>query len=317
MKRLKIKTEMCLLILVSLLLLGIIGNSHVHNRRAKAEYNDLSARLDAINDLLVESNDKSDTLLAKRNYSFDYSWTKTSPLIAHAFGAIDGITYTNSLEAFEHNYSLGHRIFEVDFDVTDEGVLILAHDEASWRLETGVSVDVPYTYENYINTPLYDKYTSLDYQDLLQLMIEYPDIYIVTDTKYYDETTVYLQFSQLVRKANAIDPKLLDRIIPQIYCEQMLDWVMDIHPFRSIIYTLYADPSWTLDTVYNFALNTGVKCVTLHYTVATSERIGHWNQAGIIIGAHTNNDRIEAQALFDAGVDVMYTDFLTPDQFGG
>jgi hypothetical protein len=34
--------------------------------------------------------------------------------VAHAFGAVDGHTYTNSLEAFQRNYARGFRVFEVD-----------------------------------------------------------------------------------------------------------------------------------------------------------------------------------------------------------
>jgi len=41
-------------------------------------------------------------------------------IIAHAAGAVNGRTYTNSLEAFEYNYAKGHRFFEVDFSWTSD-----------------------------------------------------------------------------------------------------------------------------------------------------------------------------------------------------
>jgi len=50
---------------------------------------------------------------------YDYSWVSGAcPYIAHACGGIDGATYTNSREAFIHNYELGHRIFEIDFNLS-------------------------------------------------------------------------------------------------------------------------------------------------------------------------------------------------------
>jgi glycerophosphoryl diester phosphodiesterase len=41
-------------------------------------------------------------------------------LVGHAFGEIDGNAYSNSLEAFRENYSLGIKVFEVDFSVTSD-----------------------------------------------------------------------------------------------------------------------------------------------------------------------------------------------------
>ena len=48
--------------------------------------------------------------------------------IVHAGGLLDGVPYTNSLEALNANYAAGRRVFEVDFELTSDGVLVLAHD---------------------------------------------------------------------------------------------------------------------------------------------------------------------------------------------
>jgi hypothetical protein len=54
--------------------------------------------------------------------------------VAHAFGSIDGHTYSNSLEAFQRNYGRGFRVFEVDHLVLADGTVLLAHD--AWRPTT-------------------------------------------------------------------------------------------------------------------------------------------------------------------------------------
>ena len=51
-------------------------------------------------------------------------------MISHAMGGIDGTNYSNSLEAFQENYAEGHRIFEVDFEYTSDGRMVLCH---SWK----------------------------------------------------------------------------------------------------------------------------------------------------------------------------------------
>lgn len=49
-------------------------------------------------------------------------------VIAHAGGAIDGNSYSNSVEAVTRNYELGTRLFELDFELTSDGAWVDAHD---------------------------------------------------------------------------------------------------------------------------------------------------------------------------------------------
>lgn len=51
-----------------------------------------------------------------------------TPVIAHAMGAVDGITSLNCLEAFEAMYSQGVRVFEADLRLTRDGQVVLRHD---------------------------------------------------------------------------------------------------------------------------------------------------------------------------------------------
>ncbi len=265
-----------------------------------------------------ESEDISRTIAAdwggmvgeQRHYTLDHAWTESSGgLIAHAMGGIDGSDYTNSPEAFQANYALGHRVFEVDFDVSEEYYLIASHDVWRWRERTGAEGD--YTAENFLASKVDGKYTTMDYRDVIDLMAEHPDIYIVTDTKYYDKTTVTLQFTQLVRYAQQTAPEVLDRLVPQIYKTEMLDWVMDVYPFRSVIYTLY-DTTWTPRSVVDFCRQRGVDFVTVPAEELTEDIAGLWHESGLTIGVHTVNDEAQADALRKLGADVVYTDFLAP-----
>ncbi len=48
--------------------------------------------------------------------------------ITHAGGLLNGVAYTNSLEALEANYAAGRRIFEIDLIETSDGEIVLGHD---------------------------------------------------------------------------------------------------------------------------------------------------------------------------------------------
>lgn len=283
-------------------------------------YTRLSKKMDYMDNLLyLLGEDVAGIQRILRNkysdYAFDYEWAKENRLVAHAFGGIDGKTYTNSREAFLYNYNKGHRVFEVDFDVTEpEGMLVLSHDVESWRYMAGGDAGLSFTYEHFNDKLLCGKYESMDYRELIDLLVEYPDVYIVTDTKYQDEATVYMQFSQMVRYARERDESVLKRIVPQIYQEQMLDWVMAVYPFDSVIFTLYST-EWTKESVADFCGRTGVGFVTLPTYAASKELIDFWQERGIIVAAHTSNDRTETQRCFSDGLDMMYTDFLLPEDF--
>lgn len=255
-------------------------------------------------------------------YDFDYGWT-SYPYIAHAFGGILGNSYTNSREAFLLNYELGHRVFEVDFNITTDGRTVIAHDADGWRTSAVVKSDsdvqttanpdpAAFTYANFMSSLWYDKYHPLDLDALFQLLQKYPDAYIVTDTKYFDQENVTLQFSEFLTTAQKYDEKLLDRFIPQIYRTEMLAWIMDIYPWKSIIYTLYSDPEWTPENVLEFSQQSGVKFITMWGSLVNPETLNLWKTAGIKVAAHTVNDFTQANYLYGLGVSVIYTDFLLP-----
>ena len=242
---------------------------------------------------------------------YDYAWVDSvPPYIAHACGGMEEATYTNSREAFVYNYERGQRVFEIDFNLADDGVLVAAHQESDWRRMTGT--DLPYTSENFNRLPLLGKYESLDAHDVVELMAAYPDVYVITDTKATTKMATMLSFAQLVYCAQNTHPEVLERIIPQIYSEEMLPWVNAVYPFRSVIFTLY-QVQWTPESVLDFCMNSGVRFITLPRDLVTADTVELWDTLGVRVGVHTVNDPEEAQRLFEMGVDMLYTDFIRPE----
>ena len=247
-------------------------------------------------------------------YDFDYTWMEETPaLIAHAGGGIGEATYTNSRDALIASYEAGHRVFEIAFDLTVDNALVASHGETKWRKLIG-DEELVYSKKNIIRTPLCGQYRAMTLEDVVDFLSDYPDAYLITDSKYDDRSTVMLQFSQLVKYAEDIDPDVLERIIPQIYSEEMLDWVMAVYPFRSVIYTLYKN-AWTPESVFNFCRTSGVRFVTMPCKSFKPEIAGLLDQLDISIAVHTTNSEEDVNAFFENGVDMIYTDFLMPDMF--
>lgn len=253
------------------------------------------------------------------NFPFDYSWTRYS-YIAHAMGGIDGTSYTNSLEAFLENYENGHRVFEVDLSLTSDQKLVAIHD---WSPESTIGIcefplteeqlGVALSQEEFKALKIKDKYTPLSFEDIVQLLKDYPDIYIVTDTKETEEPNISAQFQYIAEAASKVDPALLDRIIPQIYNEGMYYSIMDIHNWKSIIYTLYNQGAeYSPRSIISFTRCNGIHVVTTNQSLAEDLLLdGLWNN-NCLIYMHTYNTLEEVQVLKSVGIYGFYTDFLIP-----
>lgn len=248
---------------------------------------------------------------------FAADWQTGNPLIAHALGEADGKIETNSKEAFITSWENGFRVVEGDFTYTSDGTLVVRHDfekdGSYYRLEIEPNGNLVMDSQTYLETPAVYTQTPLRAVDLLYLMAEYPDMYLVTDTKDTDKAMVQRQFRDLRDIATAIGhPEILERIIPQIYNKEMLGWVKEIHPFENWIFTLYLYQNPNYEDIANFCVNNGIDTVTLHVDRATKANISKLKAKGLKVYAHTINRYLIFEDVLAAGADGIYTDRIKP-----
>lgn len=249
---------------------------------------------------------------------FDYSWTEYK-YVAHAFGGVGKDTYTNSKEAFLENYQAGHRVFEVDFSVTSDDKLVAVHDWSELVMIDLLQIDLPenkigkaLTQDEFLSYKLMGKYTPLSFEDVVELMIEYPDIYIVTDTKDTSGPNISKAFQYMADTADQLDSSVLKRIIPQVYNEEMFDEIMGIYDWNSVIWTLYELTSFSESDVADFAYRNGIQVITVHASRATDSLFSMLQKRGIQIFMHTYNTEEEIAPWEEKGAQGFYTDYLTP-----
>ena len=104
-------------------------------------------------------------------------------LIAHAGGAIDGRTYTNSREALERATANGYRYIELDLALTSDSALVAAH---SWQLFNEISgfkhkSDTAPTLGEFLARRIYGRYTPLTAKDINRFFLENEGLIFVTD----------------------------------------------------------------------------------------------------------------------------------------
>lgn len=244
-------------------------------------------------------------------------WQEENPLIAHALGESDGKIELNTKEAFLSAWENGYRVVEADFAYTSDNVLVLRHDfekdGSYYRLEIEPEGNLVMDSKTFKETPAVFEQTPLTAVDLISLMIEYPDMYVVTDTKSTDKATVQKQFWDLKKIArNMGAPEVLERIIPQIYKKEMLGWVKEVHPFNDWIFTLYliGDPDYK--DIAAFCAEKGIDTVTIHYNRATKANVETLKAKGLKVYVHTLNRYLQMKELIALGADGIYTDRIKP-----
>ncbi len=236
------------------------------------------------------------------------------PEVAHGLGLIEGHYYTNSLDTLLLNYERGFRFFEADLTMTSDQHLVARHD---WRPELYQflgqdypPVSGPIPLETFISLKIHGKFNPASWEHILKVMQEKPDLYIITDTKDKDKENVSLTFNYLVNAAKQVDPKLLDRIIPQIYVPEMLDYVNEIHDFKYKIYTLYHLTEIPAPEVLaDWCIRNNITAIAGLPFRITDELRTKMQENGIIVYTHTINSPDDAAALRAKGIGI-YTDYI-------
>jgi len=221
------------------------------------------------------------------------------------------------LEAFLENYERGYRTFEVDLDVTSDGEVVLRHDWDQPLQENISAQNVP-TLEEFLSIPILGKYTPMSFKDLCEIMKTYPDIWIVTDSKYTEKEEVEKQFRAMVETAEELEAAdILDRLVIQIYNESMLEVLKSIYPFKSYIFTLYQRWDNTPEQFVEIArwcVNNRIDCITMNDWRATEEILMIAARYDIDIYVHTINDIDDAKYFLERGVKGIYTDSLEQEK---
>ena len=247
----------------------------------------------------------------------EFSWTDHRT-IAHALGGLDGKEYLNSREGFLAMYDQGVRLFELDLSRTSDGVWVCRHNwnesMGQWK-GTGKKV---LTEKQFTSNKIYGKYTPMTLEDFFLLLKDYPDAFVMIDSKQYSirnyQKTLedYCEYVEIARAAGV--GEVLDQIIPEIYSEAMYPGTAMIHSFPSYIYSLWQEYSEEeLENIAEFCKDNGIGAVTVYkdYWSEAVQKI--FDEKEILVYIYTINDKEEARGYIQAGAAGICTDVLLAD----
>lgn len=238
-------------------------------------------------------------------------------IVAHALGSIDGHRATNSFEAMAVNYTKNNmRVFEADMILTSDDRLVLRHDWLAYlynllgQTSSKGKESVPLTYQEFMSLYSFGKYEPMDIDALVSVLDKHKDIFVITDTKYTDPETISKQFRILVDSVSKVDSSIIDRLVIQIYNQQMYDLVIDIYPFKNIIYAVYANLD-SQNQIIEFCKEKGIEVVAIPIEKVNPQFIERLNENDIKVYVHTVNIEEEKDNYKNMGAWGIYSDYLT------
>ena len=246
-----------------------------------------------------------------------FSWTDHRT-IAHALGGLDGKEYLNSRESFLSMYNQGVRLFELDLSRTSDGVWVCRHNwnESMGQWEgTGKKV---LTERAFTSNKIYGKYTPMTLEDFFLLLKDYPDAFVMIDSKQYSvrnyQMTLedYCEYVEIAQAAGA--GEVLNQIIPEIYNKAMFPGTAMIYSFPSYIYSLWQEYSTEdLEGIASFCREKKIPAATIYWKYWSYEAEEIFEKQGIHLYVYTVNDRNQARKYIAVGAEGICTDFLTTE----
>ncbi|MDO4276074.1 MAG: phosphatidylinositol-specific phospholipase C/glycerophosphodiester phosphodiesterase family protein [Eubacteriales bacterium] len=245
----------------------------------------------------------------------EFSWDNYK-VIAHALGGLDGMTYLNSKESFVKYYEKGFRLFEVDLTKTSDGMWVCRH---SWNSSLGQwegDKKQVLSAETFLSTPLYGKYTPMSLKELFLLLKDYPDAFILLDSKQYSVRNYQRtleDYSEYVEIAKAVGAeRVLGQLIPEIYNEAMFSGAVLMGEFPTYMYSLWQKYSVKeLKTIARFCKEKGIPAATINEKYWSEKVQKIFDDQGILLYIYTVNDRDKAGTLLEKGAAGICTDYLT------
>ena len=244
----------------------------------------------------------------------EFNWENYN-IITHALGGLDGYTYLNSRESFINHYDKGCRFFEVDLSQTSDGVWVCRHN---WKEPMGQwegDKKKVLSAEEFLNTPIYGKYTPMSFEDLLKLLDEYPDAFVTIDSKqlsvrnYQRTLEDYAQYREIA--INAGLEHTLGQIIPELYNSAMYSGTTLVYKFPAYLYSLWQEYSIEeLNDIADFCQANQIQAVSLYCEYWSEDVQKIFDERDILVYIYTINDEEKAREYVKAGAKGVCTDTL-------
>lgn len=224
------------------------------------------------------------------------AWYTKYHFVSHSGGGIEGKIFTNSLEAWNLSYKNGNRVFDADMMFTTDKKLIVKHNGINLELnskpmkESSISIDgnglMQYhiddsdniSYDKYMNSRIYNKYTPIDCEMLIEYLNSHKDLYVAIDMK-DDIEESYKYVYEIAKKKEMIET--LDRIIVSVYDIESYKKVNSIYNFKNYTFRQYKGNSQNYYKLVKFMIENNIHVLNVSQDFMTDKEIKEIEKKGI------------------------------------
>lgn len=228
--------------------------------------------------------------------SGQYKWIQED-FIAQSFGEVNGITGSNSLEAFRYNYELGQRLFGVDLTFSSDSILY-----AAYRNKAEGAVELPISFET---AQRESDLTLLRFEDICGLLQTYSDIYIYANLQDYENlSSFYVLCQYMLECAGQAGSEIMQRLIIPVRDECAYHLLMELCPFACMMY-VPDDSALSEDGVLAFVRTTNIRAALLPWNKVNQllcEELERLNCAVYVSGLKNTDEIIYALANGAKGI---------------
>jgi glycerophosphoryl diester phosphodiesterase len=230
--------------------------------------------------------------------------------VAHALGAVDGVTYTCSLEAFERSVARGFSWLEVDVALTADSIPVCAHQ----GLEILLSLPRPVsemTVAQLLSCRLAGRFTPLSLTQLLRLLRAHPHVNVLVDTGGWTAAML----AGVEAAIAAVDPAVRRQLAPEVYWPGEVKLLRAAEsargPFRCLAFASYQSGLSDAELV-RLVGTEAIGIVVLPTAAIRRPLVDQLHRSGAQVLVHTVNDDADADRFVSLGVDGVMTDTLPP-----
>lgn len=227
--------------------------------------------------------------------SADAVLSNPARFIAHAGGAIQGYTYTDSADALHLAIANGFRLIEIDFIRTSDGHLVAAHDWKHWRKITGSARQQP-TLEQFLRTPILGRFSPMSFEQVADIFAKNPRLVLVTDKT---DDFEYLASS-------FPDP---DRLLVEVFKKEDL-----ARGRQAGLRHLMPSTLWGRDDMATLIQKHGVRflAISTRQLATHAEAVKDFLDRGVCTYAFSTNQTTFVEAHLTKDLFGVYTDYYVP-----
>ena len=163
------------------------------------------------------------------------------------------------------------------------------------------------SYDEYMSKKIYNKYTPLSCENLIDYMVEHPDLYISVDMK-DDKYKSFKYFVDLVKSKHA--DSILDRIIINMYDESELKAINSVYQFKNIVMRQHAVHPLNYYEMLELCVKYNIHVVNISQIFMSDEEIKMMKEMGIHIYVAVVDYISDMQYYQYLGADGAVTDYL-------